>query len=301
MDIWGAGSVLFELISLYPLFPGSDEVDQLNRIHKVVGSPSSDVLTKMQLKTSYKAEFHFPPEKGVGIRHFIPHAPSCCVNFISRTLIYDYPLRITAREALKHPYFDELHLDISEEPDLVSETSSRKKYKSRRQDEFQKIEIEPNPPVKKNPQEPSSERERKPKRSNVQNHPKDKISILRPKHKKVKPTDEKRQEVDKGRRAPRRYIPAPQLPVIKASKLKNTRATTNTKSGDANQVQRVVPVKRNKRFGHVKSSGYGGAVGTKVSPYNSATSSSTTATDKSRARRGRLHPAKPTRLPPIVR
>ena len=40
MDIWGAGSVLFELISLYPLFPGSDEVDQLNRIRKVIGTPT---------------------------------------------------------------------------------------------------------------------------------------------------------------------------------------------------------------------------------------------------------------------
>jgi len=35
MDLWGAGCVFFEITSLYPLFPGANEVDQINRIHKV--------------------------------------------------------------------------------------------------------------------------------------------------------------------------------------------------------------------------------------------------------------------------
>mmetsp|Transcript_14604 Transcript_14604/g.51980 ORF Transcript_14604/g.51980 Transcript_14604/m.51980 type:complete len:286 (-) Transcript_14604:683-1540(-) len=36
MDIWGAGCVFFEISSLYPLFPGTNELDQINRIHKVL-------------------------------------------------------------------------------------------------------------------------------------------------------------------------------------------------------------------------------------------------------------------------
>ncbi|KAA6374773.1 MAG: putative MAPK/MAK/MRK overlapping kinase, partial [Streblomastix strix] len=39
MDIWGAGCVLFEILMLYPLFPGSDELDQIHRIHAVLGTP----------------------------------------------------------------------------------------------------------------------------------------------------------------------------------------------------------------------------------------------------------------------
>lgn len=27
MDIWGVGCVMFEVIALYPLFPGTDEID----------------------------------------------------------------------------------------------------------------------------------------------------------------------------------------------------------------------------------------------------------------------------------
>ncbi len=31
MDMWGVGCVMFEIIALYPLFPGQDELDQIDR------------------------------------------------------------------------------------------------------------------------------------------------------------------------------------------------------------------------------------------------------------------------------
>jgi serine/threonine protein kinase len=37
-DMWGIGCVLFETLALFPLFPGSNEADQIERIHKVGGS-----------------------------------------------------------------------------------------------------------------------------------------------------------------------------------------------------------------------------------------------------------------------
>jgi renal tumor antigen len=44
MDLWGVGCVLFEVISLYPLFPGNDELDQINKIHNIVGTPEESLL-----------------------------------------------------------------------------------------------------------------------------------------------------------------------------------------------------------------------------------------------------------------
>ena len=38
MDIWGIGCVMFETLALFPLFPGSNEADQIERIHKVRGA-----------------------------------------------------------------------------------------------------------------------------------------------------------------------------------------------------------------------------------------------------------------------
>lgn len=44
MDIWGVGCVMFEILSLFPLFPGKDELDQVHRIHNIMGTPKQDVL-----------------------------------------------------------------------------------------------------------------------------------------------------------------------------------------------------------------------------------------------------------------
>lgn len=58
MDVWGVGCVLFEIISKMPLFPGSDELDQLHRIHNVMGTPSQKLLKKM---LGYVSKLDFPP------------------------------------------------------------------------------------------------------------------------------------------------------------------------------------------------------------------------------------------------
>ena len=59
MDLWGAGCVFFEITSLYPLFPGTNEVDQVARIHKVLGTPSSDILDKFRKHGASHVNFDF--------------------------------------------------------------------------------------------------------------------------------------------------------------------------------------------------------------------------------------------------
>ena len=48
MDCWGVGCVMFEIIGLFPLFPGTDELDQINKIHNVLGTPSKMLLEKFK-------------------------------------------------------------------------------------------------------------------------------------------------------------------------------------------------------------------------------------------------------------
>ncbi len=113
MDIFGAGCVLFELIALFPLFPGADEVDQVNRIHKVLGTPSRNILMKLKAKGSRRINYNFPAMKGIGIKHFIPHASLDCINLIEQTLIYDFEKRIDARGTIEHSYFSALEKPAS--------------------------------------------------------------------------------------------------------------------------------------------------------------------------------------------
>ena len=34
-DIWALGCVFFEIVTLFPLFPGDNELDQINKIHNI--------------------------------------------------------------------------------------------------------------------------------------------------------------------------------------------------------------------------------------------------------------------------
>ena len=44
MDIWGVGCVFFEMLTLFPLFPGDNELDQIEKIHAILGTPSVELL-----------------------------------------------------------------------------------------------------------------------------------------------------------------------------------------------------------------------------------------------------------------
>lgn len=49
MDLWGIGCVLFEILALFPLFPGENEKDQIDKIHKVLGTPCQSVSKRYLL------------------------------------------------------------------------------------------------------------------------------------------------------------------------------------------------------------------------------------------------------------
>ncbi|XP_063097222.1 MAPK/MAK/MRK overlapping kinase isoform X9 [Cavia porcellus] len=48
MDMWSAGCVFYEIASLQPLFPGVNELDQISKIHDVIGTPAPKTLTKFK-------------------------------------------------------------------------------------------------------------------------------------------------------------------------------------------------------------------------------------------------------------
>lgn len=42
MDIWSIGCIMAEFITQSPLFPGSSELDQIEKIFKALGNPNSE-------------------------------------------------------------------------------------------------------------------------------------------------------------------------------------------------------------------------------------------------------------------
>lgn len=70
MDIWGVGCVFFEILSLVPLFPGNNELDQVHKIHNILGTPAKELLDQFQ-KHATHMEFNFPKQEGTGINKLL--------------------------------------------------------------------------------------------------------------------------------------------------------------------------------------------------------------------------------------
>nr|XP_039318758.1 MAPK/MAK/MRK overlapping kinase isoform X5 [Saimiri boliviensis boliviensis] len=105
MDLWSAGCVFYEIASLQPLFPGANELDQISKIHDVIGTPAQKTLTKF--KQSRAMNFDFPFKKGSGIPLLTTNLSPQCLSLLHAMVAYDPDERIAAHQALQHPYFQE--------------------------------------------------------------------------------------------------------------------------------------------------------------------------------------------------
>ena len=110
MDIWGVGCVIFEVLALFPLFPGKDEKDQLLKIHKIIGTPAPRVLRNLRSKGSKRSSvdrnIDFSPLRGKGIRTMLERMDTSCLTMIESMLTYDEKSRVSATRALQSPWFD---------------------------------------------------------------------------------------------------------------------------------------------------------------------------------------------------
>jgi len=122
MDIWGAGCVMYEVMTLVPLFPGKNELDMIHRIHNILGTPSQKVLDRFKSHASH-LDFNFPQKAGSGLEKTLSHVSPDCLDLLKQMLIYDPERRITADQVLQHEYFREL-VDQERQTDFYNTLNS---------------------------------------------------------------------------------------------------------------------------------------------------------------------------------
>ncbi|KAG6623187.1 CMGC/CDK/CDC2 protein kinase [Phytophthora cinnamomi] len=106
VDIWSVGVIFAEMVSKKALFPGDSEIDQLYRIFRTFGTPNETLWPGVTKLRDYAPTF--PKWKPKDLRELFPHLEESGLNLLESMLRYDPGTRISAKEALRHPYFDDV-------------------------------------------------------------------------------------------------------------------------------------------------------------------------------------------------
>ncbi|KAF9735217.1 hypothetical protein PMIN06_008977 [Paraphaeosphaeria minitans] len=106
IDIWSAGCIMAEMYTGRPLFPGTTNEDQLQKIFRLMGTPSERSWPGISQFPEYKA--NFPVYATQDLRLILPQIDQVGLSLLNSMLQLRPEMRISASAALNHPWFNDL-------------------------------------------------------------------------------------------------------------------------------------------------------------------------------------------------
>jgi len=121
VDMWSLGCIMAEMLTKKVLFQGQNEIDQISKIFKVMGSPNEKVWPGYtKLENVHKLKFR-EEKRTIRDGKVLPKATTTMgmvydsntglseagFDLIERMLALNPRQRISAADALKHPWFQE--------------------------------------------------------------------------------------------------------------------------------------------------------------------------------------------------
>ncbi|NXB93586.1 MK15 kinase, partial [Vidua chalybeata] len=118
VDMWSIGCILGEMLLGKPLFPGTSTMNQIEQILRVIPAPSPEDI--LALQSEYKASVinHMSSRQRVAFEEIFPSStPLPALDLLKKLLVFNPDKRLTAEQALQHPYVSRFHCP-SREPSL---------------------------------------------------------------------------------------------------------------------------------------------------------------------------------------
>ncbi|EEH53001.1 uncharacterized protein MICPUCDRAFT_21735, partial [Micromonas pusilla CCMP1545] len=116
VDVWAAGCVFAELLLGHSLFnkfayaDGAQTLDQLLCVFKLFGTPTEETWPDAMSYRGWSPDA-YPKWTPAPLSTVFPNIGACAADLLWRLMALDPSKRITARRALKHPYFTRPDLD----------------------------------------------------------------------------------------------------------------------------------------------------------------------------------------------
>ncbi|KAE8581978.1 hypothetical protein XENTR_v10019894 [Xenopus tropicalis] len=119
IDMWGVGCIFYEMVTGRPLFPGSTVEEQLHFIFRILGTPTEETWPGILSNEEFKS-YNYPRYYPDPIQKHAARLDSDGANLLTKLLQLEGRNRISAEEAMRHLYFQELGERIHKLPDTTS-------------------------------------------------------------------------------------------------------------------------------------------------------------------------------------
>ena len=109
VDMWGAGCVLAEMMTMKPLFTGTSTIAQIDQVLNFTGRPKIDDFAAFHSSASTGFLQGFGKSAAADIQAVLGSAPPEAQDLVQLLLQVLPDMRITAAEALEHPFVNHFH------------------------------------------------------------------------------------------------------------------------------------------------------------------------------------------------
>mmetsp|Transcript_19559 Transcript_19559/g.21225 ORF Transcript_19559/g.21225 Transcript_19559/m.21225 type:complete len:416 (+) Transcript_19559:25-1272(+) len=115
VDLWSIGCILAEMSNNQALLMGDSDIDQLYKIFKMNGTPTSSDWPEIENLPYYRS--NFPKWYPMKLSLLVPNLPVDGVDLLQKLFDYDPFRRITAKAALQHIFLSD---NVSSKSKMVS-------------------------------------------------------------------------------------------------------------------------------------------------------------------------------------
>ena len=124
IDMWSVGCILYEMLVGTPLLPGKSTKDMIKMMFSVTGFPErkeyNEIKKEIKIQIDYDQLLQEKVKKKKNILQTLSKYThdDVAIDLLLKLLVFNPNKRLTAEEALKHPYVAEFH---NEEEEIISD------------------------------------------------------------------------------------------------------------------------------------------------------------------------------------